>query len=221
MADRQGDDRRRLLAEATLYFCVPDRPDLASVVASVCAAGVDVVQLREKRLDDRALLARAALARDAAWAAGALFILNDRPDLALACGADGVHVGQDDVAPSVCRAILGPDRLVGLSTHAPDELAASATLPVDYVSVGPVEATPTKPGRPGTGLGYASLAADTAGVVFFVTGGVSAETLPALLGLGVRRVVVVRAIADALDPAVAARGIRELLPRGQLSPGGP
>lgn len=182
-------------------------------MASVCAAGVDVVQLREKHLDDRALLARAALARDAAGAAGALFILNDRPDLALACGADGVHVGQDDVPPSVCRAILGPDRLVGLSTHAPAELAASAALPVDYLSVGPVEATPTKPGRPGTGAGYVKLAIESACRPFFVTGGVSEATLPGLVDLGASRVVVVRAIVDAPEPALAARRIRQLLDR--------
>lgn len=187
-------------------------------MASVCAAGVDVVQLREKRLDDRALLARATLAREAAGAAGALFILNDRPDLALACGADGVHVGQDDVPPSVCRAILGPDRLVGLSTHAPAELAASGALPIDYLSVGPVEATPTKPGRPGTGAGYVRLAAESAGRPFFVTGGVSQATLPALVDLGACRVVVVRAIVDAPDPALAASQIRRLLDRLVPSP---
>src|SRR5258706_4148117 len=121
-----GNRRRTALQRARLYLCTADRPDLADFVAAVCEAGVDIVQLRDKRLGDRALLARATVAREAAQAAGALFVLNDRPDLALACGADGVHVGQDDVPAAVARRILGPDAIVGLSTHAPDELAPAA-----------------------------------------------------------------------------------------------
>src|SRR5947207_547392 len=121
-----GARRRTALRRARLYLCTADRADLADFVKAVCGAGVDIVQLRDKDLSDRALLERAAVARDAAHAAGALFVLNDRPDVAVACGADGVHVGQDDVPAAVARQIVGPDALVGLSTHAPEELAASA-----------------------------------------------------------------------------------------------
>ena len=156
-----GEGRRAALDRARLYLCTPDRPDLAEFVRAVCEAGVDIVQLRDKALDDHAVVERAAVAREAAHAAGALFVLNDRPDLAVACGADGVHVGQDDSPAADARRIVGPDALVGLSTHAPAELAASAAEPVDYISAGPVEATPTKPGRPGTGLDYVRLAASS------------------------------------------------------------
>lgn len=209
-----GEERRKRLAAARLYLCTPDRPDLGAFVAGVCRAGVDVVQLREKELPARALLERAAVAREAAQGAGALFVLNDRPDLALACGADGVHVGQDDIPAVLARAVLGPDLLVGLSTHAPAELEAAEGEPVDYVSVGPVVPTPTKPGRAGTGLGYVRLAASRlagANRPFFVTGGVSPATLPDLLAAGARRFVVVRALTEAPDPPSVARRMRELI----------
>jgi thiamine-phosphate pyrophosphorylase len=202
--------RERLVA-ARLYLCTPDRPDLGDFVEAVCGAGVDIVQLREKSLPDRDLLARAEVAAAAARAAGALFVLNDRPDLALACGADGVHVGQEDVPPAVARRILGPEALVGLSTHAPEELEAAADEPVDYLSAGPVVPTPTKPGRPGTGPGYVTLAAERAARPVFVTGGVSPDSLPELIAAGATRFVVVRAITEAPDPVAATRELRRLL----------
>jgi thiamine-phosphate pyrophosphorylase len=202
---------RERLGAARLYLCTPDRPDLGDFVEAVCRAGVDIVQLREKSLPDRALLARAEVAAAAARAAGALFVLNDRPDLALACAADGVHVGQDDVPPAVARRILGPEALVGLSTHAPEELEAAANEPVDYLSAGPVVPTPTKPGRPGTGPGYVALASARAVRPVFVTGGVSPDSLPELLSAGATRFVVVRAITEAPDPVAATRRLRLLL----------
>lgn len=204
-------DPRTRLATARLYLCTPIRPDLAAFVGSVCAAGVDAVQLREKDAGDDEVLAAAAGARDAAHAHGALFVLNDRPDLAVECGADGVHVGQDDASPGECRRLVGDDLLVGLSTHAPEELDAALGTPVDYVSVGPVEPTPTKPGRPGTGLGYVEYAARVATLPFFVTGGVSPETLPSIAAAGARRFVVVRALTEAADPARVAADLRHLI----------
>ena len=210
-SDGPGDQRRAALRRARLYLCTADRPDLADFVTAVCEAGVDIVQLRDKELADQALLERAAVARDAAHAAGALFVLNDRPDLAAACDADGVHVGQDDVPATMARKIVGPDALVGLSTHVPEELAASATEPVDYISAGPVEPTPTKPGRPGTGLDYIRLAAQRAPHPFFVTGGVSPATLPAIAAAGATRFVVVRALTEAPDPAAVAQELRRLI----------
>jgi thiamine-phosphate pyrophosphorylase len=208
-----GHDRRARLRSARLYLCTPDRPDLGGFVTAVAGAGVDIVQLRDKQLSDRQLLARAAVARDAAQAAGALFVLNDRPDLALACGADGVHVGQDDLPPADTRRIVGPDAIVGLSTHAPAELDAAGPEPVDYVSVGPVVPTPTKPGRPGTGLDYVRLAARrlAGGRPFFVTGGVAPNTLADLLAAGATRFVVVRALTEAPDPAAVVRQLRRIL----------
>ena len=153
--DRWHLDTRRL------YLCTPDRPDLGLFVGRCIAGGVDVVQLREKHLDDAGLVRRATVVQRVCAAEGVPFVLNDRPDLAAAMGADGVHVGQDDLPADAARAVVGADAIVGLSTHAPDELAVavgdapgSSPAPVDYLSAGPVVPTPTKPGRPGTGTGY-------------------------------------------------------------------
>jgi len=216
-----GQQRRAALERARLYLCTSDRPDLDEFVTAVCEAGVDIVQLRDKEpATDRMILERAGVAREAAHAAGALFVLNDRPDLAVACGADGVHVGQDDVPAAVARRIVGPDALVGLSTHAPDELTASAGEPVDYISAGPVEPTPTKPGRPGTGLDYVRLAAERSTHPFFVTGGVSPATLPTIAAAGATRFVIVRALTEAADPAAIAKELRRLIDAGSSATGG-
>ena len=202
---------RRDLSGRRLYLCTPDRPDLADFVAACIAGGVDVVQLREKDLEARALLARARLVGDVCRAHGVPFVLNDRPDLALEVGADGVHVGQDDAPVSLARRILGPDAIVGLSTHGADDLAAAASEDVTYISAGPVEATPTKPGRPGTGLGYAGVASARSAVPVFVTGGVTPEHIPGLVTAGVRHFVVVRYLTQAPDAVVAARALRDAI----------
>jgi thiamine-phosphate pyrophosphorylase len=199
------------LAGRRLYLCTPDRPDLASFVAACIRGGVDVVQLRDKVLDARMLLERGRLALSVCHCHGVPFVLNDRPDLALEMGADGVHVGQDDAPPALARRILGPQAIVGLSTHAPAELDASAAEPVDYVSAGPVEPTPTKPGRPGTGLGYLNYAARTATRPFFVTGGVTPTTVGAMVAAGARRFVVVRWLTEASDPEANARVLAQAL----------
>ncbi len=199
------------LGDRRLYLCTPDRPDLARFLAACIQGGVDVVQLRDKVLDARPLLARARVAAGVCRDLGVPFVLNDRPDLALECRADGVHVGQDDAPPALARRILGSDAIVGYSTHAPAELDAAAGEPVDYVSVGPVMATPTKPGRPGTGLDYLRYAAATSGHPWFVTGGVNPETVGAMLEAGARRFVVVRWLTEAGDPEAAARALRAVI----------
>jgi thiamine-phosphate pyrophosphorylase len=195
-----------------LYLCTADRPDLERFLAACIAGGVDLVQLRDKVLDARPLLARARLAAAVCRDNGVPFILNDRPDLALECGADGVHVGQDDAPPALARRILGPDAIVGLSTHAPVEIDAAVGEPVDYLSAGPVSATPTKPGRPGTGLGYlrhaATATATATPLPWFVTGGVTPDTVPDMVAAGARRFVVVRWLTESDDPQAAARGLR-------------
>ena len=202
---------RRDLSGRRLYLCTPDRPDLADFVSACIAGGVDVVQLREKHLEARSLLPRARLAGEVCRDLGVPFVLNDRPDLALEAGADGVHVGQDDAPVSLARRILGPDAIVGLSTHGPDDLAAAASEDVTYISAGPVEPTPTKPGRPGTGMGYATVASARSAVPVFVTGGVTPERIPALVAAGVRHFVVVRFLTQASDPAAAARALRDAI----------
>ena len=207
------------LGERRLYLCTPDRPDLAPVLEACIRGGVDVVQLRDKALDARPLLARARLAVEVCAGHGVPFILNDRPDLALECGAAGVHVGQDDAPPVLARRILGPEAIVGLSTHAPAELDAAAGEPADYVSTGPVSPTPTKPGRPGTGVEYLRHAARTATRPWFVTGGVTPDTVGAMLAAGARRFVVVRWLTEAADPEKAARALREVIDRSPVARG--
>ena len=206
-AEQFGLEQRRL------YLCTPDRADLAAFVAECIAGGVDVVQLREKHLDPRPLLARAAEVRKVCADGGVPFILNDRPDLALEAGADGVHVGQDDAPAALARRILGPGAIVGLSTHAPAELTPAVTEPVDYLSAGPVVPTPTKPGRPGTGVGYAQLAVQASMLPVFVTGGVRPDTVPELARAGVHHFVVVRWLTEAADPRAAAQALRDAIDR--------
>jgi thiamine-phosphate pyrophosphorylase len=201
------------LSSRRLYLCTPDRPDLATFIADCVAGGVDVVQLRDKELEARPLLARAAVAAAVCRDLGVPFILNDRPDLALEVGADGVHVGQDDAPVSLARRIIGPDAIVGLSTHGPADLEGAATEDVTYISAGPVEATPTKPGRPGTGLGYVTQASARSSVPVFVTGGVTPETIPALTRAGVRHFVVVRYLTGASDARRAAQALRRAIDR--------
>lgn len=205
------------IADRRLYLCTADRPDLAAFIDACIAGGVDVVQLRDKVLDARPLLARARAAAGVCADHGVPFILNDRPDLALECDAAGVHVGQDDAPPALARRILGPEAIVGLSTHAPAELDASAAEPADYVSVGPVAPTPTKPGRPGTGLDYLRYAAATATRPWFVTGGVTPDTVGDMLAGGARRFVVVRWLTEADDPEAAARALRHQIDRVPLT----
>lgn len=197
-----------------LYLCTADRPDLADFLTACIRGGVDLVQLRDKELEARPLLRRAEVARAVCAASGVPFVLNDRPDLALACGADGVHVGQDDAPPALARRILGPDAIVGLSTHAPSEWDGAAAEPVDYLSAGPVNATPTKPGRPGTGLGYLEYVAGSGRPVpWFVTGGATPDTIPAMAEAGARRFVVVRYLTESDEPEAAARRLRSVIDR--------
>jgi thiamine-phosphate pyrophosphorylase len=206
---------RERLADARLYLVCDARP--RAFLDAALRGGVDVVQLRDKTLArDAEIVAAARAFRAAADTAGALFVLNDRPDLVAACGADGVHVGQDDADPRSARAIVGEDRIVGRSTHAPGQLAAADADPdVDYVAVGPVHATPTKPGRPAAGIAYVEHAARVRPATpWFAIGGIDAATLPAVVAAGARRIVVVRAITEATDPEAAARALRDGLEAG-------
>jgi thiamine-phosphate pyrophosphorylase len=205
------------LSERHLYLCTPDRPDLAAFLGECIAGGVDVVQLRDKELEPKPLLARARLAAAVCRDHGVPFVLNDRPDLALEVGADGVHVGQDDAPVSLARRILGPDAIVGLSTHGTADLEGAVGQDVTYISAGPVEATPTKPGRAGTGLGYVTQASARSTVPVFVTGGVTPEKIPALTGGGVRHFVVVRYLTQAPDARHAALVLRAAIDRALSS----
>ena len=207
-------DRRERLARSRLYVVTDarsDRGDLEDFLGAILQAGTDIVQLREKDAEAGDLLRCAKTFRDAADQHDALFIVNDRPDVALAAEADGVHVGQNDVPPHVARKILGADAVVGLSCHSAAQLDA-APVEADYVTAGPVHETPTKPGRPASGLGVVEHAARTARRPWFAIGGINGDTLPAVVAGGAERIVVVRAVTEARDPGAAARALRALLP---------
>jgi thiamine-phosphate pyrophosphorylase len=201
---------RERLDTARLYLVCDARP--LEWLRAALRGGVDLVQLRDRSLDDAGVIEAAIAFRTAAREAGALFILNDRPDLVEACGADGVHVGQDDATPAEARAVVGPGRIVGRSTHAPAQADAAAADPdVDYLAVGPVHSTPTKPGRPAAGLSYVEYAARTVRKPWFAIGGLDAGNVDEVLARGAERIVVVRAIAAADDPEAAARALEERL----------
>lgn len=190
-----------------LYLCTPDRDDLERFVESCIRGGVDVVQLRDKNLHARPLLARARLLKKVCATFGVPFILNDRPDLALEAGADGVHLGQDDAPCLLARRLLGPHAIIGHSTHSPADLGDAMVEPVDYLSAGPVVPTPTKAGRPGTGVDYLSLAVARSPWPVFVTGGVTPAAVPGLVAAGARHFVVVRWLTESTDPAASARAV--------------
>jgi thiamine-phosphate pyrophosphorylase len=215
-----SNDLRARLADARLYLCTDARRaqgDLPRFLDAVLGAGVDIVQLREKGLEAREELGLLEVFADACRRHGALLAVNDRADVALAAGADVLHLGQDDLPVPVARRILGDGPLIGRSSHSPAQSDAVAAEPgTDYFCAGPLWTTPTKPGRPATGLGLiehvarhqAALrqaALQQAGRPWFAIGGISLDRLGDVLAAGARRVVVVRAITEADDPAAATR----------------
>ena len=206
-------DRRERLRRARLYFVTDIRPGLEQLLAAAVGGGADMVQLRQKSATDDELLAAAEIFRRVCDRSGALFWLNDRPDLVLRCGADGVHVGQEDIPPTEVRRLLPADRLVGLSTHSPAQLdAALASSAADELSVGPVWETPTKAGRVAAGLDYVRYAASHAGDrPWFAIGGIDLDNVREVIEAGASRIVTVRAIRDAPDPGAAARSLRAAL----------
>lgn len=215
MPGLSGDQIRRRLADARLYLCTPMRPDLTEFADAALAGGVDIVQLREKpALEAREELAALERLAEVCAARGALLAVNDRADVALAAGADVLHLGQDDLPVQVARRILGDEPVIGRSTHSFEQAGAAAAEPgVDYFCVGPCWPTPTKPGRAAPGL---ELVREVATAVdtprpWFAIGGIDAERMPEVVDAGARRAVVVRAITDADDPSAAASQLRSAL----------
>jgi len=225
LAPPEGDGplRRERLRTARLYFCCEARPhdqDPEPLLAAALRGGVDIVQLREKSLPRREIEIAAQTFRRLCDTHSALFIVNDDPDLARACDADGVHVGQEDMAVAEARETLGPDAIIGLSTHSEEQIAASADQPTDYISVGPIRETPTKQGRPAVGLGLIRHAAASAPHPYFAIGGVDPSNVADVVEAGAQRICVVRAIRDAEDPAAVAEELRAgFAPFGDVAPG--
>jgi len=212
-----GAARRTRLDDARLYLCTDarrDRADLAEFADAVLAGGVDVIQLRDKGphgpLEARAELAALEVLAEAAARHGALLAVNDRADVALAAGADVLHLGQDDLPVAWARRVVGDEVVVGRSAHSAAQTAAAAREPgVDYFCAGPVWPTPTKPGRPAPGLELLrTVAARAPRRPWFAIGGIDHERLGAVLAAGAGRVVVVRVLTEAHDPAAAAAALR-------------
>lgn len=212
---------RARLAQARLYVCTDarhSRADLAAFVEQIVTAGADIVQLRDKSLSSRDELAALHVVADVCQRHGALWAVNDRVDVAIAVGAPIVHLGQDDLPVVMARAMLGPDVLLGQSTHSREQAMRAATDPeVDYFAVGPLWQTPTKPGRPAVGLGLAEwvahemLTTDAVPKPWFAIGGIDSDNLAQVCSTGAHRVVVVRAVTQAPDPFQAVRDLRARL----------
>jgi thiamine-phosphate pyrophosphorylase len=203
------DERKTRLDRARLYLVI-EAGAARAVVPEALAGGVDMVQLREKHGSDEEIVATGRELRELCDAAGALLIVNDRADLALACDADGVHVGQDDEPVASVRAKVGPDVLIGLSTHSPAQIDAAGDA--DYLGVGPVFETATKPGLEPVGIELVRYASENATKPWFAIGGIDAERAAEI---GAERIAVVRAIRDADDPRAAAAALCREVVGGQ------
>jgi len=223
MPEARGPLRRERLRTARLYFvceALPDGRDPEALLHAALSGGVDIVQLREKELGREEVERVARTFRRLCDTYSALFIVNDDPYLAQTCNADGVHLGQEDMPVEEARELLGPEMIIGLSTHSKEQLAAGGASAVDYVSVGPIWETPTKAGRPGVGLGLVEHAAAAAPHPFFAIGGIDPGNAGEVVAAGARRLGVVRAIRDAADPAAVAGELRGALAAvGEAAPG--
>ena len=222
--DHPSTRRSDRLEHARLYLCTDarrERGDLAEFADAVLAGGVDIIQLRDKGsageqqcgpLEACGEVAALEILTDAARRHGALVAVNDRADIARAARADVLHLGQDDLPPVLAREIVGPEMLIGRSTHESGEAARALMEDVDYFCVGPCWPTPTKPGRQAPGLDLVrAVASMDADKPWFAIGGVDEHRLPEVLAAGARRIVVVRAISEAADPGAAARRLSAAL----------
>ena len=212
-----GPLRRERLRTARLYFvceALPRGEDPEPLLQAALAGGADIVQLREKEADKDVIARSARTFRRLCDTYSALFIVNDDPHLSRACDADGVHLGQDDMPVAEARELLGPESIIGLSTHSEDQIDAAAPEPVDYISVGPIWETPTKQGRPAVGLGLVKYASANAAHPFFAIGGIDPGNTAEVIAAGASRIGAVRSIRDADRPQAAAEAMRPVPPGG-------
>ena len=202
------DDRRTRLKHARLYLvCDVIAGDL---VVRALRGGVDIVQLRAKRRPDEEIVTAGRRYARQCHEHGALLIVNDRPDLVDPIGADGVHIGQDDAPVDAARRLVGPDRLIGLSTHTPEQIDRANAVGVDYIGVGPVYVTPTKPGRPAVGLALVRYATQHASQPFFAIGGINLGNAAEVTRAGAGRIAVVRALTQVQEPEAVAHALRRM-----------
>lgn len=204
--------RRRRLFDARLYLLLDIRGDVERVrrlAQATLAGGVDAIQLRDKSATDRELLRAGEIVREATSAVQALFIVNDRPDLALALDADGVHVGQDELPVGIVRNLVGPSRLIGLSTHDLGQALAGELEGADYLGVGPTFPSRTKPFADFPGLSFVGEAAGRITAPWFAIGGIHHGNLSLVRDAGAERIAVAGAVLDAISPGEAARALSE------------
>ena len=205
-----GDLRRQKLLWARLYFVCDARPhgdDPEAILNAAMAPGAWMVELRDREQPRNVIERSGWTFRRLANTYGALFIVNDDPYLARELSADGVHLGQDDMDPVEARRIMGADAIIGLSSHSREQIEAASSAPVDYISVGPIWETPTKEGRPATGLELIRTAAEIASKPWFAIGGIDPDNVGQVVEAGAKRICVVRAIRDASDPRAAATAL--------------
>jgi thiamine-phosphate pyrophosphorylase len=200
-----GGHRHQRLQKALTYLVTSPREDLLAVVEAALQGGIALVQYRDKQGDDCDRIRLAQQLRDLCHRYDALFIVNDHIDIALAVDADGVHLGQTDMPIAVARNLLGSQRIIGRSTTNPQEMHRALEEGADYIGVGPVYSTPTKPDKAAAGLDYVRYAADHATVPWYAIGGIDTDTLREVLEAGADRVAVVRAIIAAENPTLAAQ----------------
>jgi thiamine-phosphate diphosphorylase len=205
-----GELRRQRLRWARLYFvcdALPGGRDPEALLNATMASGAGMIELRDREHPRGAIERSGQTFRRLADTYSALFIVNDDPYLAIELNADGVHVGQDDMDPVEARRIMGPDAIIGLSTHSREQIDAAGSQPIDYISVGPIWETPTKEGRAATGLEPIQTAAEIAPVPWFAIGGIDATNVDQVVAAGAERICVVRAIRDADDPRAATAAL--------------
>ncbi len=200
-----GQYRIHQLQRALTYLVTSPRDNLLQVVEAALQGGLALVQYRDKHTDDCIRIQLAQELKDLCHRYGALFLVNDRVDLALAVDADGVHLGQTDLPIDVARQLLGQDRIIGRSTTNPDEMQRAIAEGADYIGVGPVYSTPTKPDKAPAGLDYVRYASDHSTVPWYAIGGINSENLIEVLQAGAERVAVVRAIIEAENPTLMSQ----------------
>ncbi len=212
-----GGLRRERLRWARLYFvceALPHGDEPEPLLRAAMANGAGIVELRDREAPPGVIERVGATFRRLADTHTALFIVNDDPHLARELGADGVHVGQDDMPAAKVREVVGPEAIVGLSTHSRGQIEAAHAQPVDYISVGPIWETPTKEGRPATGLELIRTASEIATLPWFGIGGIDLENAAEVVTAGAQRLCAVRAIRDARDPAAAAAALAAAVGQG-------
>ncbi|MER3493227.1 MAG: thiamine phosphate synthase [Mastigocladus sp. ERB_26_2] len=216
-----GYQRHQLLLRSHLYLVTSPTDKLLEIVEAALKGGLTLVQYRDKNVDDAVRLQQAQKLRQLCSNYNAIFIINDRVDIALAVDADGVHLGQQDMPIAIARQLLGPHRLIGRSTTNSDEMQRAIKEGADYIGVGPVYETPTKEGKPAAGLEYVSYVAKNCSIPWFAIGGINPNNINDVIDAGAKRVAVVRGIMQAEQPTLVTQYFLSQLNRIQPDPDHP